>query len=510
MRKITFLILLMILVVLFLGSVGQAAKMQPVNPEPNGVVSASIAKNAVQKQHITENAALTAGGLNFSPGIKRVCGFQDDETWTPSGAGVTCEANSTNIKHGDRSLHVYCPNTISGSVICTLPIPITLRSGVGFWVKFDQVSLVSYFAIRIYEDTTGTKFHQYSVAGYGPTFNVDNAWQFIWIPKNNGSGWSTNNTPAEWGTTTNPTYLCKRISFAFIATGGNINFWLGDVIAQDFPKAGIVLGFDGPYSSVYDVAYPAMKARGWRGVLWCVTHNMGESGYMNAAQIQELYNAGWDVCSHLHTGIVLTDSNSTASVRSDIERSIKVLRNNGWYRGVQFTSWMGNSGKSLPDAITGESAGDIAMRYFLGCRASSEFTIPANKISSSDASWYSNCCSLWVPPNWHSLPFYGTSYSDSNNFATTMQGFVDLTIAMHEVLNTYTHRIIDPNTASDVSTGFFSDMIAYLDTKAASGEIEIITMTEWYDRIMGRNGAYQFDYNGDLYINTGNTNRRGL
>jgi hypothetical protein len=96
--------------------------------------------------------------------------------------------------------------------------------------------------------------------------------------------------------------------------------------------------------------------------------------------------------------------------------------------------------------------------------------------------WYSQQWSLWIPPNWHNLAYHANNYGSSTDFTVSMQGFVDLTIAMRGVLNTYTHRILASPGVNDISTGFFSDMIAYLDTKVAAGEIEVITMSDWYER----------------------------
>lgn len=424
--------------------------------------------------------------------ISRIAGFQDDETWDVlSGTGVTVAADTADFKYGTQSLKVTCGQATTGTITCTLPAPITVRSGIGFWVKTDNATALTYLRIECYEDT-GTKNHRtinllaQTLPGSAILKLRDNVWNFIWLPKAGypagGNPWVASNSPAAWGTAANPTYTIKIVRFVFVVTGAcNIRF--GDLVAQEAPKAAIVLGFDGPYSSVYTEAFPVMQARGWRGVIWAVAGNIGTAGYMTAAQIQELYNAGWDICSHGYSGVTYNLDGSTAAsaVRADITNAINTLHNNGWYRGSQFHSWMGNIGRSAADPNTGEKAGDIAKGYFLGCRALSLFALPENQ-NGVYTYWEEDQWSLWIPPNWHSLAYYANNYGSNTSFAYSMQGFVDLTIAMRGVLNTYTHRILASPGLMDVSTGFFSAMIDYLDTKVAAGEIEVITMSDWYER----------------------------
>jgi hypothetical protein len=423
------------------------------------------------------------------PVITRIAGFQTNETWNVSGTGVTATRDTTpeNVKHGNCSLKVYVPKGVTGTTYCTLPIPITVRSAVGFWVKTDNASAISYLGIKCFEDPL--KFHTLGMLGQTLPNSIlklqDNTWNFVWLPKagnpKGGCPWvpgTGSEKPTDWGTVANPTYTVTKIKFIITATG-NVNIWFGDLVAQEASKAAIILGFDGPYASVYTEAFPVMKARGWKGVIWDVTG--GVTNGMTTAQIQELYDAGWDICSHGHSGKVFgaTCQVEASVVVTDLDNAINALKSNGWYRGIQFHSWMGNTGYSLPDA-NGKSAGDLMKERFLGSRGLSEFTIPAN-MNGVRGEWYSYQWSPWIPPNWHNLAFFGCRYSSGTDF-TDMQGFVDLTIAMRGVLNTYTHRILASPGVNDISTGFFSDMIAYLDTKVATGEIEVITMSDWYKR----------------------------
>jgi len=412
--------------------------------------------------------------------IRRVAGFQDDETWVCSGAGVTITADTTpaNVKHGDRSLKVHIPSGVTGTAYCTLPLSVTVRSGIGIWVKVDHASSVGALFIEVYENSS----KGYKISLRAASTLEDDVWNFVWLPIQ-PDAWTALNNPTEWGTAANPTYAVSKIRFDIFASGGDINVNFGDLLTQDFPKAGVIIGFDGPYASVYTNAFPAMKARGWRGVVWCVVGNIGISGYMTQAQIQELYDAGWDICSHGYSGVTFTDSTPTATVIEDVCSARDTLHSMGFYRGSQFHSWMGNSGTSALDPNTGEKAGDIAKNLFLAVRGESRFNIPANN-NGDYYRFYDTRWSMWIPVNRYCLPYYGLHYGNNTNFSCTAQRYFDLAIAERGVLSTYAHRVLASPSVYDISTTFFNDMTTYLDGKVSAGDIEVITMSDWYNRIV--------------------------
>lgn len=67
------------------------------------------------------------------------------------------------------------------------------------------------------------------------------------------------------------------------------------------PPRSVVISFDDGYESVYEGAYPIMKAHGFTGVLYLIATAVGSQDYMNAAQIQEMIGKGWEIGSHSMT-----------------------------------------------------------------------------------------------------------------------------------------------------------------------------------------------------------------
>jgi peptidoglycan/xylan/chitin deacetylase (PgdA/CDA1 family) len=112
----------------------------------------------------------------------------------------------------------------------------------------------------------------------------------------------------DWGYTTIPaTLLVEAINFG-----------------AKLPARPIVITFDDGDSTVYSEAYPIMREFGFTGVNYLVANYVGAEGYMNVAQIKELFAAGWEVGSHSMTHADLTTS---MDVEWQVVQSLRELRN---------------------------------------------------------------------------------------------------------------------------------------------------------------------------------------
>ncbi len=99
------------------------------------------------------------------------------------------------------------------------------------------------------------------------------------------------------------------------------------------PPRPVVLTFDDGDISVYTTAWPIMQKFGFTGVVYIVGNRLQAEGYMNAEQIRELADAGWEVGSHSMSHADLTkvhgkDRNTlvweTKQSRLDLEAAIGV------------------------------------------------------------------------------------------------------------------------------------------------------------------------------------------
>jgi len=72
------------------------------------------------------------------------------------------------------------------------------------------------------------------------------------------------------------------------------------------PRRPIILTFDDGHLNNYSIAYPIMKKYGFSGILYIVGEYMGVSNYMNADEIREMAQDGWEVGSHSMNHLDLT------------------------------------------------------------------------------------------------------------------------------------------------------------------------------------------------------------
>ena len=69
------------------------------------------------------------------------------------------------------------------------------------------------------------------------------------------------------------------------------------------PKGMVTFSFDDGWVTSYTMAYPQMKAYGYKGDIDVITNDTGQQfyppyGYASWSQIQTMVNSGWDACSH--------------------------------------------------------------------------------------------------------------------------------------------------------------------------------------------------------------------
>ncbi|MDD4298330.1 MAG: polysaccharide deacetylase family protein, partial [Bacilli bacterium] len=94
-------------------------------------------------------------------------------------------------------------------------------------------------------------------------------------------------------------------------------------------KGNIIIMFDDGWKSQYAIGYEYMRGKDMKGSIAIIPKNIGESGYMNKANLYELYNQNWDLLNHTYDHLVLNDSNINKQIKS-ITRGSKWLEKNGF------------------------------------------------------------------------------------------------------------------------------------------------------------------------------------
>lgn len=63
-------------------------------------------------------------------------------------------------------------------------------------------------------------------------------------------------------------------------------------------QGSVMLTFDDSRVSQHSVAFPLMEDYGYPGAIGVITQSLGQTPHMDLTQLNELYAAGWDMCSH--------------------------------------------------------------------------------------------------------------------------------------------------------------------------------------------------------------------
>jgi peptidoglycan/xylan/chitin deacetylase (PgdA/CDA1 family) len=103
--------------------------------------------------------------------------------------------------------------------------------------------------------------------------------------------------------------------------------YLAQVIQSggDLPARPFVITFDDGNLDIYSNAFPIMQELGFVGTFYIVADYLDSYNHVDAAQLQEMAAAGWEIGSHSMTHVDLTDNHALLS--QEIEQSRTVLEN---------------------------------------------------------------------------------------------------------------------------------------------------------------------------------------
>lgn len=132
-----------------------------------------------------------------------------------------------------------------------------------------------------------------------------------------------------------------RIVFNSLATGQMLR--VGGIFQGGKAKANVLLCFDDQYDSVWTI-FNILRARGIRASLGIITSRVGTAGRSTLDQLKEIYDWGWDLCSHsvTHPAGGLAGL-SEADALYELHESRDYLLRNGLSRTADCFVWPQNA-----------------------------------------------------------------------------------------------------------------------------------------------------------------------
>jgi hypothetical protein len=408
-----------------------------------------------------DNFDSTSGWTTSNCSIATVSGDGDVLTGTGSMKMTTAVSTNSNCKH-----------TFSTK---TLPATVALQ------FKIDNPSNVS--SIQIYLHTV-TGYYKFFMSGNGRANYgaVADKWTYAIVRADQMAPISG---PPDWGTVADPTFPCDEIWLQIVTnSGGEANVTFGRFTSFIGPDPVAVIFFDDAYDSVYDNAFPILKAAGVKGVVGAISSLVGNAGFMTVAELLEVQAAGWDVVNHTwantdfnDTGTpsypsLITDENLTYY---NLQQSKQWMLDNGLISGIDFMVWPHNAGDT-----SARSAGDISEQFCVAARGTT------SRLSIGDT-WHNdqtlNTQSSWIPNDWQGVAHknLGVTNDEDWDLDTDVNDFVDITEALNMVACLYTHRVQAVPTSIDVTPEYLTGLIEHLQ----ANNFRILTFSEWYRLMNG-------------------------
>ena len=225
-------------------------------------------------------------------------------------------------------------------------------------------------------------------------------------------------------------------------------------VVDTVPTPGAIsIVFDDGWGSQYSKAYQKMKEHDMLGNIAVITGNVAgapANGYCTLAQLQEMYNAGWDMVSHTKTHISLLGA-SLADVKTELRNSQQDLAGFGFLRSHKHFVYPGT-------AYDSQAIGEVKKLY---------------RSARGLGLWYTGW-PMFGDAKYH----YGQSI-----YAINTTPVADITAMVDKIkqfggYHTFTfHEIIDsPSTQYQYSTSNFNAVIDYI---AASG-IPVVRISDMF------------------------------
>lgn len=468
--------------------------------QPNGVAGLDPNGNLARSAFAPD--AMGVFGVSEPLPIKRVCGMQDDETWTATNAMAA--RDTATVYHGTQSLRITTTAGGNSLATCVLPDAVALRGSIGVvWRSPDLTKVSSIWAylythasnsigykVQLYDSTGGKRFADIS----------EGAWNVTWLPRNVIMA-SALTTAGDWS---GATYPLVRVALQTVAASGQeADIYYGAVLSQDWGRAAIAFEFDDAYTSVMSEAYPLLAARGWPATVAItaslIGRDAGDNAKLTAAEITTLHDAGWDVCWHGYDHTASTTTTTEAAQRTQLERGQRMLLDNGWYRGNAFAIWPGNVGRNIAN-----TSRELLRGQFLAARAAAATEWSAN--GPSYTPYIGNQSAGWIPFDRYNIPYWSLNAST----AEATYAMIDRAVLDHHVLWCYTHRIIAEPGAGDITPAALEAILEHLDPLVAAGDVEITTRSRWYAQTYGRTGAMRIGPDNLPYVMQGDGVMRNL
>jgi Predicted xylanase/chitin deacetylase len=220
----------------------------------------------------------------------------------------------------------------------------------------------------------------------------------------------------------------------------------------------IVPTFDDGYDTIISTAFPILQERGFRATHFVAPDLLGTTGKMVEANLDTLYDAGWDLGCDSTDDTAFTAMADTATALADINEVRTFLSGNGWTRGMNHGCWPnGTFSAALATAFSGD--GFHTMR------------------TTEPQTFYTR---FGVPPG-IAMSHPSKGFTSSTTVASVLP-LVDEAITRGNTLFLHFHDIKDTPSSIGWQTSKFTQLWDYIASKANQNLVDVLTVSQWWAR----------------------------
>ena len=425
-------------------------------------------------------AAAWSAGYSTAPGTVQTDIFSTAAAnWITVSGGVTTCTNSTAYLKNNSSALLIEPD---GQALCKFRLRnLSIVPGsvgkMGLWIYLPVTpsagSIGLIFSPLPTSEGADTVYATWSAA------RLKQGWNFLtWAPT------GTNYTTHPTGTTTigNGAYATVAAILEFLRAGKiqcitlNFSSWpagqpvyFDSIVWGQRSRANVVLGFDGKSTSNLTTTLPYMTDRGFAGYVACHCDTDGSTSLSPTAisQMDQYYDAGWDIINHtLNHKNYTTEITDASAITADVLAMQAVIDSNGWTRGKgHFVYTQGAYNETTIAAVY--AAGMKLQR----CGVSGVFPTVADGWNGLD-SIYGLC---------------GGKEIENTVTQAQARAQIDAAILYGETVWPFWHATTTSGDATNnsgvsttVNTLFLQSFLDYVLMKQQQGLIDVLTPSQWY------------------------------
>lgn len=391
--------------------------------------------------------------------------FETTEDWFLGRASLS--QSTINKQCGNSALIVDATAGGSGyrAITKAVNFDLTNTKVLGFWLYVESKYTFNSVNVRLSNNVAdadaNNDWTSYFTRTLDTSVNIHQGWNYIKIHKND----FTNTGAATWGVIRALRFVINPYTYIKDEYGVNtadlvVNTVIGFNGLWADPKgiAKIILCFDDSPKSLMTTAYPLMASHGIRGNIFVCTDHVSppalEQWYMDYADHNTLYDAGWDFGNHgkTHTNYyTLTE----AQIIDEIQTCRDWLLANGFTRAAYFCSAPENANYALARQV----ATDLGYTSF---RSGKNREI--DRLSDDEKM------------DWQTQEIKLTTT------IAQLKAMVDRAIDLGSVMPIFTHGIFEsPTDAYTTSIAIYTAFINYIVERGMAKHC--ITLSEWFEML---------------------------